>query len=72
MVDIVREGWTSVAECTLLANESSDEKARRFFLKLAKSWRQVALSYEELARSDEYLVILGCAWDAEHPHRGRP
>jgi hypothetical protein len=67
MSDIIQEAWTSVSECTLLANESSDEKARQFFLKLAKSWRQVALSYEELVKSDEYLAVLGGAGDIKHP-----
>jgi hypothetical protein len=44
----MHEAWESMSEWTLVvADEAADEKARQFFLKLAESWRQVALSYEK-------------------------
>jgi hypothetical protein len=65
MPDIIAEAWKSVADCTLLAQEASDAKARQFFLNLASSWKKVALNYEVLARNDRYLIELKRAREAE-------
>ena len=55
MPNIIREAWKSVLECKLLAAAATDAKARQFFLNLANSWTRVALSYEELLKSDPYM-----------------
>src|SRR5512141_1434810 len=65
MPDIIQEAWRSVAECTLLAQEARDAKARQFFLNLASSWKKVALNYEVLAQNDPHLIELKRTHEAE-------
>jgi hypothetical protein len=67
MPDIIQEAWTSVSECTLLAESATDATARQFFLSLANSWKKVAQNYEVLARNDQYLIELKKSRAAEAP-----
>ena len=66
MPDIIQEAWRSVAECTLLAQETKNKEMRRFFLNLASSWKKVALNYEVLAQNDQYLMEIKRAREADN------
>jgi inorganic triphosphatase YgiF len=58
MPDIIQDAWTSASECRILMEQASDELGRSFFRKLATNWENLALHFEALAETDNYLKEL--------------
>ena len=59
MIPKVQECYQNAAECTRLAEQARDERARLFFLSLQVVWVNVAQNYEFIERTQQFLSSLG-------------